>query len=113
MIFNLTQKAIDATKSQIDKREVKPIGIRIGLRAGGCNGLSYVFEWCDKEPNEKDHIFIFDGVKILIDPKSAIYLDGTELDYETGMFGHGFKFNSPKQTGSCGCGASVVFDKGK
>ncbi len=109
MKFTATQKAIEAIRDKITKREKLPVGIRIGLRGGGCDGLSYVFEWQDKEPTDKDHIFAFEDVKVIIDPKSMIYLNGTELDYETGIMGHGFKFRNPNVKGSCGCGVSVHF----
>jgi len=101
--------ATEKMKEQIAKRnnsETK--GIRIGLRGGGCNGFSIIMEFVDK-PSEKDHVFTFDGVSIYIDPKSIIYLNGTEVDYERGIMGHGFRFKIPKQTGTCGCGASINF----
>ena len=109
MEFKLTDKAIEAVKEQVAKNDKNPYGIRIGLRGGGCDGFSYVFEWLYKGPTDKDHIFTFGDVKIVIDPKSMVYLNGTELDYVSGLMGHGFKFNNPNAKGSCGCGASVHF----
>lgn len=104
-----TPTATEKAREKILKRnnpETK--GIRIGLRGGGCNGFSIVMEFVDK-PREKDHIFKFDDVSIYVDPKSIIYLNGTEIDYERGLMGHGFKFHIPNQTGACGCGASIKF----
>lgn len=104
-----TPIATEKAKEQIAKRN-KPEtkGIRIGLRGGGCNGFSIVMEFVDN-PGEKDHIFSFDGVSIYVDPKSIVYLNGTEIDYEHGLMGHGFKFRIPQQKGTCGCGASISF----
>jgi iron-sulfur cluster assembly protein len=88
--------------------------IRIGLRGGGCDGFSYVFEWADKPPGKHDHVLTFpDGsggtVRMFIDKKSMLYLRGTTLNFVTGLMGHGFKFENPNVKGSCGCGESVQF----
>lgn len=90
-------------------------GLRVGIRGGGCTGFGYLFEWCDGEPRKTDRVFEFASpsggpiVKVVCDPKSLIYLDGTTLDFVTGMMGHGFKFVNPNVKGSCGCGESVQF----
>ena len=104
-----TQTATEKVKEKIVQRN-KPDtkGIRIGLRGGGCNGFSIIMEFVDK-PSDKDHIFSFDDVSIYVDPKSIIYLNGTEIDYEHGLMGHGFKFRIPGQKSTCGCGASINF----
>jgi iron-sulfur cluster assembly protein len=94
------------------KAEGKPTeAIRIGLRGGGCDGFSYVFEWADKPAGKHDHVLAFeDGrVRIFIDKKSMLYLKGTTLNFVTGLMGHGFKFENPNVKGSCGCGESVQF----
>ncbi len=97
------------------KAEGKPTeAIRIGLRGGGCDGFSYVFEWADKPAGKHDHVLSFDGgaggtVRLFIDKKSMLYLKGTTLNYVTGLMGHGFKFENPNVKGSCGCGESVQF----
>jgi iron-sulfur cluster assembly protein len=84
--------------------------IRIGLRGGGCDGFSYVFEWADKPAGKHDHVLSFDGdVRVFIDKKSMLYLKGTTLNFVTGLMGHGFKFENPNVKGSCGCGESVQF----
>jgi len=104
-----TLLAIEKAKEHIAKRnnpETK--GIRIGLRGGGCNGFSVLFEFADKV-SDKDHKFDFNGVSIYVDPKSIIYLNGTEIDYKTGLMGHGFSFAIPGQKSACGCGASISF----
>jgi len=90
-------------------------GLRIGLRGGGCDGFSYVFEWADKPAGARDHVLEFAGdaevstVRVLVDKKSMLYLAGTTLNFVTGLMGHGFKFENPNVKGSCGCGESVQF----
>jgi|GEM_PF-9492 len=89
-------------------------GLRIGLRGGGCDGFSYVFEWADKPAGARDHVldFTVEGgpmVRVFIDKKSMLYLAGTTLNFVTGLMGHGFKFENPNVKGSCGCGESVQF----
>lgn len=101
--------AIEKIKEQIIKRNNPDTkGIRVGLRGGGCNGFSIIVEFVDKL-NDRDHVFKFDDVSIYIDPKSVVYLNGTEIDYEFGLMGRGFKFRIPGQKSTCGCGASISF----
>jgi iron-sulfur cluster assembly protein len=94
------------------KQDGKPTeAIRIGLRGGGCDGFSYVFEWADKPAGKHDHVLTFEdgSVRLFIDKKSMLYLKGTTLNFVTGLMGHGFKFENPNVKGSCGCGESVQF----
>jgi len=90
-----------------------PRALRIGLRGGGCDGFSYLFEWSDGEPEARDHVFDFEyegqKLRIYVDRKSLIYLQGTTLNFVTGLMGHGFKFENPNVKGACGCGESVHF----
>ena len=84
--------------------------LRVGMRGGGCTGFSYLFEWADAPPGPRDHIIDLDeDLKVYVDPKSMVYLQGTQLDFVTSMMGHGFKFNNPNSKGTCGCGESVQF----
>jgi iron-sulfur cluster assembly protein len=107
----------EAALAQIAKLTVKrtaegkpPRALRIGLRGGGCDGFSYLFEWSDGEPEARDHVFDFgEHVRIYVDKKSLIYLQGTTLNFVTGLMGHGFKFENPNVKGACGCGESVHF----
>ena len=80
-------------------------GLRLGVKGGGCSGLSYVLGF-DEKPNEKDKVFTVRGVTIFIDPKSLFYLGGTVLDFSDGLNGKGFVFNNPQATKTCGCGSS-------
>ncbi len=107
--ITITTSAADEIRKQAAKRGTPESALRVGIRGGGCTGFSYLFEWADGAPREKDRVFEKDGVKVYIDPKSLVYLDGTELDFVRGMMGHGFKFNNPNAKGACGCGESVQF----
>nr|WP_208533324.1 iron-sulfur cluster assembly protein IscA [Pseudomonas aeruginosa] len=80
-------------------------GIRLGVRTTGCSGLAYVLEFVDELAAE-DLVFESHGVKVIIDPKSLVYLDGTELDFTREGLNEGFKFNNPNVRGECGCGES-------
>jgi iron-sulfur cluster assembly protein len=107
--ITITASAADEIRKQATKRGTPQAALRIGIKGGGCTGFSYLFEWSDGEPRAKDRVFERDGVRVFIDPKSLVYLDGTELDFVRGMMGHGFKFNNPNAKGACGCGESVQF----
>lgn len=93
------------------RAEGKPtLGLRIGIRGGGCTGFSYLFEWADQPARPQDKVFSIDeNVSLFVDPKSFVYLRGTELDFIKNIMGYGFKFNNPNAKGSCGCGDSVQF----
>jgi iron-sulfur cluster assembly protein len=105
----ITEAAAKEIKRQRDKRGTPEAAIRIGIRGGGCTGFSYLFEWDDKDPRQTDSVFEQHGVKLVVDPKSYVYFQGTELDFVTSVMGHGFKFNNPNVKGTCGCGESVQF----
>lgn len=80
-------------------------GIRLGVRTSGCSGMAYVLEFVDEVQGE-DEVFETSGVRIVIDPKSLLYLDGTELDFVKEGLNEGFKFNNPNVKNECGCGES-------
>jgi iron-sulfur cluster assembly protein len=113
MAISATAKAVAEVKRQHAKRSAEgksAQGLRIGIRGGGCTGFSYLFEWADNPPQATDKVFeLAEGMRLIVDPKSFIYLDGTELDFVTTMMGYGFKFNNPNTKGACGCGESVQF----
>lgn len=104
MSITLTERAAKHVQNYIAKRG-KGVGIRLGVRTTGCSGLAYKLEFADTLAPEDQH-FESHGVKVLIDPKSLAYLDGTELDYTREGLNEGFKFNNPNEKDKCGCGES-------
>ena len=80
-------------------------GLRLGVKGGGCSGLSYAIAF-DAHPRERDRIYVFDGVRVFVDPKSFVYLNGMTLDFEETLMRQGFNFINPNSTRSCGCGTS-------
>jgi len=107
--ITVTDSAVREIKRLAEKRGKPGSALRAGIRGGGCTGFAYLFEWDDNEPRERDHVIEKDGVRVFVDPKSMLYLKGTELDFVRTMMGHGFKFNNPNVKGTCGCGESVQF----
>jgi iron-sulfur cluster assembly protein len=105
----LSPKAAQKIREQTEKRAQTQatVGIRVGVKGGGCSGLSYVIEFCD-QPRGKDTVIELDGAKVFVDPKSLIYLNGTTLDYVETFQQKGFKFNNPQQRSECGCGESFT-----
>lgn len=104
--FTLSPAAIEQVKKALEKRETPNAFLRCGVRGGGCSGFSYHLEYDDGEARDKDFIFEFDDVKVVIDKKSIIYLNGSELIWEKTLMSQGFKFINPQEKGSCGCKAS-------
>ena len=103
-IVNLTEAAAEQVKALIKEEEETKEGLRLEIRGGGCSGMSYGLSFDNKQ--EKDHVIEMHGVKLLVDPKSAIYLKGTVLDYHSGLEGKGFIIKNPQAKSSCGCGNS-------
>ena len=103
-MITLTEKAAQHVQSYIAKRG-KGVGLRVGVRTSGCSGMAYKLEFVD-QPNPDDAQFESHGVKVLVDPKSLQYIDGTELDYAREGLNEGFKFKNPTASGTCGCGSS-------
>jgi iron-sulfur cluster assembly protein len=105
--IRLTKKAVEMAKKSIERRGVPTEGLRLGVKGGGCSGVSYAIEFADKIRG-RDHVFEFQGLKVVIDPKSLIYLRGSILDYEVKLMQHGFKFRNPNEKAGCGCGESFT-----
>ncbi len=107
--FSLTEKAAEKILEFASARPetTDKTGLRVGIRGGGCSGLAYVFEFCD-EPREKDTTFELAGAKVYIDPKSLLFLRGTQLDYVETLMGRGFKLENPQVKQACGCGTSFT-----
>jgi iron-sulfur cluster assembly protein len=106
MSINLTERAATHIRKSLDKRG-KGAGLRLGVRTSGCSGQAYVLEFAD-DIQQDDQVFEQHGVKVIVDPKSLVYLDGTELDYTREGLNEGFKFNNPNVKGECGCGESFT-----
>ncbi len=104
MALTLTEKAAKHVQKTITNRG-KGIGLRLGVKTTGCSGMAYVMEFADKI-DEQDQLFESQGIKIVVDPKSLIYIDGTELDYVREGLNEGFQFNNPNIKNECGCGES-------
>ena len=104
MPVTLTENAARHVSNYIAKRG-RGVGLRLGVKTTGCSGLAYKLEFADA-PNPEDQEFESHGVKVLIDPKSLAYLEGTELDYTREGLNEGFKFNNPNEKDRCGCGES-------
>ena len=104
MTITITEAAARHVQKFIDNRG-KGVGIRLGVRTSGCSGMAYQMEFAD-EIAEDDLVFEDRGVKVVIDPKSLVYLDGTEVDYTKEGLNEGFKFNNPNVKSECGCGES-------
>jgi iron-sulfur cluster assembly protein len=104
-LISITEKAIEQIKTiSSNENPDGTKGLRLAVTGGGCSGLSYKIEFSDRK--EKDNILDFGGVKVLIDPKSVIYLKGIVLDYKDGLNGKGFVFDNPNAKNTCGCGES-------
>ena len=104
MAVTLTEKAANHVQNFLAKRG-KGVGLRLGVRTSGCSGMAYKLEFADAT-NPDDLQFESHGVKLLIDPKSLPYLEGTELDYTREGLNEGFKFRNPNVKDECGCGES-------
>jgi iron-sulfur cluster assembly protein len=105
----VTERAAAVMRKQLQKRGTPQAAIRFGIRGGGCTGYSYMFQFEDGEPRKNDHVIDAFGVRVYVDPKSMLLVKGTRIDFETGMRGHGFKFENPNVEDSCGCGESIAF----
>ena len=106
MTITLTESAADRINSFLDNRG-KGVGLRLGVKTTGCSGMAYTIEFAD-EIDSDDNVFEDKGIKVLVDPKSLIYLDGTEVDFAKEGLNEGFKFNNPNVKDSCGCGESFT-----
>ena len=106
MGITLTEAAASRVTSFLENRG-KGVGLRLGVKTTGCSGMAYVMEFAD-EIQDEDTVFEDRGVTLIVDPKSLIYLDGTELDYAKEGLNEGFQFNNPNEKDRCGCGESFT-----
>lgn len=106
MAITLTEAAANRVNTFLANRG-NGVGVRLGVRTSGCSGMAYVLEFVD-DLNDDDVVFEDHGVKVIVDEKSLVYLDGTELDYGKEGLNEGFKFNNPNVKNECGCGESFT-----
>lgn len=102
-MITMTQAAQDEVKRLLQKED-DDIGLRLGIKGGGCSGLSYILDFTQEE--EGDTVLSVAGFKVFLDRKSTIYLSGIRLDHQSGLLGRGFVFENPMAANTCGCGES-------
>lgn len=101
----VTPKAVDKIRGAFAKEGVSGGGLRLGVLGGGCSGLSYQFKY-DSKPRATDRVFTFDDIRVFVDPKSMVFLNGMTLDWKDSLIQSGFVFDNPHAQKSCGCGTS-------
>jgi iron-sulfur cluster assembly protein len=106
---DVTERALKRIRVAMAKEGISPAegGLRLGILGGGCSGLSYSIRF-DTQPRERDRVFAYGDVRVFIDPKSFLYLNGMVLDYEETLMRQGFNFINPNSKKSCGCGSSFT-----
>jgi iron-sulfur cluster assembly protein len=106
-VVSLTDAAANRVRDIMARAERPIAGLRVGVKNGGCAGMSYTMEYAE-EIRPQDEVVEDKGVRVLIDPKAVLFLLGTEMDFQTSKMSSGFVFNNPNQTSACGCGESVA-----
>ena len=105
--ISLTDRAAERIKLIMSRADTPKIGVRLGVKNGGCAGMEYTMDYAEAR-DPLDEVVEDKGVMILIEPKAVLFLLGTKMDYEEGVMSSGFIFNNPNQTDACGCGESVT-----
>ena len=105
--FGIADGAAARIKTLLAQRNTPGAGLRVAVRGGGCSGLAYVIEWAEAQ-KERDKVFEKDGIRVFVDPKSYLYLMGSELRYEETLMASGFKLENPNVKAACGCGESFT-----
>ncbi|MCC7386116.1 MAG: iron-sulfur cluster insertion protein ErpA [Deltaproteobacteria bacterium] len=106
-VLRLTKKAVEMVKEALLAESLEGHGLRVFVQGGGCSGFQYGLDF-DNTTREGDLQLEFEGLKVFVDPMSAMHLEGTVIDYETRISGSGFKFNNPNAKTTCGCGSSFT-----
>lgn len=104
-MLQLTDKAVAKVKALLHEESKDGYGLRVAVQGGGCSGFQYGLTW-EHEQRPNDDVLEFDGLKVFVDPLSAMYLEDVSIDYIDSLSGSGFKIENPKASGSCGCGSS-------
>jgi len=107
MAIELTERAVEEIKSICDQQKLDPhdVYLKVGVKGGGCSGFSYILDLTEHKA-ENDEVWEKDGIQIICDPKSYLYLNGTQVDFKDELMGRGFVFKNPNATSTCGCGSS-------
>ncbi len=105
-VMKLSERAAGRIRALMAEKGDATVGLRIGVKKGGCAGMEYTMDWAAKQ-DPRDEVVEQHGAKVLIDPMAVMYLLGTEMDYQTDKLSAQFVFSNPNQTGTCGCGESV------
>ncbi len=111
-VMTLTDAAAERVREMMETADQPVAGLRVGVKNGGCAGMSYTMEWA-QSVGPHDEVVEDKGVKVLIDPKAILFLLGTQMDFEASKLSSGFVFNNPNQTSACGCGESVAIEPAK
>jgi iron-sulfur cluster assembly protein len=104
----ITDGAASFAREKLAQRGTPNAAVRLGIKGGGCSGFSYVIQFDDDPPRERDSVFEHQGIRFYVDKKSLVYLAGSALDYEKTVMFQGFKFRNPNEASSCGCGHSFT-----
>jgi len=105
-MIEITERAASEVKRIVSEQKLpEATALRVGVKGGGCSGFSYTLGF-DDHVSETDQIYEIDGVRVVCDPKSFLYLNGTQIDFEDNLMGRGFKFGNPNASKTCGCGES-------
>jgi iron-sulfur cluster assembly protein len=105
-VIGLTERAIKEIRRIVDEQKLpENTALRVGVKGGGCSGFSYTLGF-DDQISDVDQVNEVDGVRVVCDPKSLLYLSGTEVDFEESLMGRGFRFGNPNASKTCGCGES-------
>ncbi len=111
-VLSLTDAAADRVREIMDTTDHSVAALKVGVKNGGCAGMSYTMEWAE-QIGPYDEVIEEKGVKLVIDPKAVLFLLGTQMDFRTEKLSSGFVFNNPNQTSACGCGESVAIEPAK
>lgn len=106
--LTITEKAVEHARKKLAARGTPDAAIRLGIKGGSCAGYSYVIQFEDNPPRERDRVYEVEGVRFVVDKKSFVFLAGTVLDYEQTLMFQGFKFRNPQEASRCGCGHSFT-----
>lgn len=105
MAIELSEQALGEIQRILKSQRKETWGVRVGVKGGGCSGLEYTMDFCE-QPADHDKVNEIEGVKVFVDPKSYLYLNGMILDFSTALMGGGFKFMNPNAAQTCSCGQS-------